>query len=144
MKKMIIAIIIAVTLLIAGIVATVLIINTPSIVMAPTVTSAFSDFMKRNDVKQIQDVLENGSVEFDVLDGESGTDASGKLYFGLDEHKLMGENIDFKRGNVSLSGNFYISKNLCYAQNEEILGGCFGIKAENSAEEFSRWEAAMN
>ncbi len=138
MKKMIIAIIIAVSLLIAGIVATVLIINTPSIVMAPTVTSAFSDFMKREDVRQIQNVFENGSVSFDVLDEESNTDVSGKLYFNLDEYKLMGENIELTRGDISLSGNFYISKNLCYAQNEEILGGTFGIKAGNAAEEFEK------
>ncbi len=138
MKKMIIAIIIAVTLLVAGIVSTILIINTPSIVMVPTVTSAFSDFMKRDDVKQIQNVLENGSVEFDVLDEESNTDVSGKLYFGLDDYKLMGENIEFKRGDISLSGDFYISKNLCYAQNEEILDGTFGIKSGNAAEEFEK------
>ena len=138
MKKMIVAIIIAVTLIIAGIVATVLIINTPSIIMGPTVSTAFSDFMKREDIKQIQNLLENGSVEFDVLDEESNTDISGKLYLGLDEGKLMGENIALKYGDLSLSGNFYVSKNLCYAQNPELLGGTFGIDIGNSAEEFEK------
>ena len=138
MKKMIIAIVIAVALIISGIVVTIVIINTPSIIMGPTISSAFSELMKRDDLKQIQNVLENGSIEFEAVDAESSSDMRGKLYFGLDEQKLMAENIVIKRGEVSLSGNFYASRNLCYAQSEQNLGGAFGIKSGNAAEEFEK------
>ena len=138
MKKIIIAICVAVALIITGIVATVIIINTPSIIIGPTISSAFADLSKRNDVKQIQGVLENGSLEFDMLNVENGTDISGKIYFNLDDNKFMAENIDIKHGDISLSGSFYLSNNFCYVQNDDILGGAVGIKAGSAADQFEK------
>lgn len=138
MKKIIIAAIIGLTC-VGGGVTTAVVTNSPEYVMSNAISDVVEDFLERDDISTIVDILDQGSVAVDCKVQENIA-FSGKMYFGLSDSKLFVEDVkaSIKDGEstMSVTGSAYLSEDMFYVQNAEYLDGAYGIKLKNLSEQF--------
>ena len=115
-------------------------INTPAVVAARAVSKFANDLVDRNEFSAISQTLTNGSIEaslssITVDDNEVFEDASvsGKMYFATDAFML--ENFLININDFKLSGDVYLSSDLVYIQEDEILDGAYGIEKDSFADD---------
>ena len=144
MKKLIIAAI-AIVLVVGGVLVGIAIYNNqPNVVVRNALLNTIEDLGKRDEIAPVANMLEKGSLEFKAeTDGDTfplgGEDisASGKMYFSKDAFMLDG--LKFKYGDeISLTGSAYVSEDLIYVQNKEILDGTYGVVRGEMAKAFKK------
>lgn len=133
---------IALFVVIGGIITTIAVLNTPKMVAARSLKNLSEDFMERREVKPIINILKKGSAQFTLNsikeDNEElfkNNSISGKVYFS--KNSLMLSDIAIKLNNEKISGDAYISDNAIYVTEENILGGSYGLKLSDLADQLS-------
>ena len=138
MKKIIIAAILG-TACVGGGVATGVVVNTPEYVLSTALSNAVEEFIEREDISNLIDVFEQGSIDFSYED-DYNFEVGEKVYFGLKDYKLFVENAYVKDGTstdgISTSANLYLSDEMIYVENDEYLDGAYGIKLKKLAKQF--------
>lgn len=138
MKKIIIAAILG-TACVGGGVATGVVANTPEYVLSNALSNAVEEFIEREDISNLVDVFEQGSIDFSY-EADYNFEAGGKVYFGLKDYKLFVENAYVEDGTstdgISTSANLYLSDEMIYVENDEYLDGAYGIKLKKIAKQF--------
>lgn len=142
MKKLIISIICGLTCVAGGVTAGVA-VNSPEYVLSNAITGAIEDLFERDDLSNIIEILEQGSVALEYKE-EDYISFGGKVYFGLEKSKLYIENANLTLNNFyedgsnySLSANMYLSEDMMYIENDKYLDGAYGIKFKKLAEQFT-------
>lgn len=140
MKIKIIAIIVAVVL-VAGIGAGVgfsIYNNMPENVAARAVSGAVEDIFERDEIEPICKMLTGGSLSLSVGEISSDTEGvlfdgsiSGKIYFS--KNALMLKDARFEYEDISVSGDAYVSDEMLYISESEILEGAYGVRFEDFA-----------
>lgn len=137
MKKIIIAAIAGVVC-IGGGVTTGVVVNSPEYVMSHAISSAVEELLEREDLSYILDVLNQGSVEISYNE-DKNMSFSGKVYFGLEDSKLYVENARVNINNsymyLATSASMYFSKDMMYIENQDYLGGAYGLKFKKISEQ---------
>lgn len=136
MKKLII-IAIAALLALGGVVGTTVgINNSPKVVAMKAITNAVEDFTKRDEIAPILNAMNGGSLSFkvegdemeDIIGSEGKVEVSGKIYMNLDKEAVMLDEFVLDMADISLSGQAYMSRDLLYITNKEILDGTYGLE----------------
>lgn len=119
-------------------------LNTPSVVALRATSKFAKDLVARNEFQTITNTLSKGSIEASMssvkVDDEEMLDdasVSGKIYFSESQNAVMLENFNFKVDEFKLSGNVYVSNDLIYIQEDEILNDAYGVDKKNFADDFS-------
>lgn len=138
--KLLIIIAIIMFILIGGTVTGVAILNRPSNIAARAITGVAEDFMRREEIKPIFDVLKSDSAEFtlgniktDKKDYSKDLYVSGKLYFAKDS--IMLEDFYADLYGTEIYGEAYASKDTIYIYEENILHGAYGADTYSLADE---------
>ncbi len=138
MKKIIIAAILG-TACVGGGVATGVVVNTPEYVLSTALSNAVEEFIEREDISNLVDVFEQGSIDFSY-EADYSFEAGGKVYFDLKDYTLFVENAYVEDGTstdgISTSANLYLSDEMIYVENDEYLDGAYGIKLKKLAKQF--------
>lgn len=136
MKKLII-IAIAAFLALGGVIGTTVgINNSPKVVAMKAITNAVEDFTKRDEIAPILNAMNGGSLSFkvegdemeDIIGSEGKVEVSGKIYMNLDKEAVMLDEFVLDMADISLSGQAYLSRDLLYITNKEILDGTYGLE----------------
>ena len=145
MKKFII--IAAAALVVAGGVAGTVIgvSNSPKVVAANAITGAIEDLGKRDEIAPVLNAMNGGSLAVtvegkdleDLVGIEDDVVASGKLYMDADKQALMLDDLSFKMGDFSLSGQVYMGNDSIYVANDEILDGAWGVERGSLVKDLS-------
>ncbi len=142
-KKKIIAIVLCALLVVGlGVGAGVIIYNnTPEVVAAHALSGVFDDLTERQEINAAYNMLRGGSLSMSVseleADGEEypeDFEVSYKLYFSPEAFML--ENLKLALGDMKLNGDVYVSKDLIYVSEDEILDGSYGISMKDLVKEF--------
>ena len=158
-KRKVVAIALASTVVVgAGVGAGVAVYaNTPENLVARSVAQVFSSITERQEIQLLANVLTKGSIQFSVgnfsaesayyeyhgenlvysdeeAHGETILDVSGKLYFG--EKAFYAEDIAVDVEGFKLNADAYISEELVYVNEADLLGGAYGFSTKNLAEQF--------
>lgn len=146
LKNKILALVIAIAVVVCGVTTTVVAVvaNTPENVAVKAVMGALEDFVEREEIEPIYNMLTGGSVEASMTeitygDGENEESMdivlSGKIYFDLEKEAIMLEKIKAEMEGVDVEGSAYISKDFLYINEENYLGGAYGVSVKDLADE---------
>ncbi len=136
MKKLLIAIIVVSVLVVGAIVGVSVYANSPKVIVRNSMGNALEDFIDRNEVEPVVNMLKKGSLEISAsseienMKGELG----GKIYF--DKEEIYFENFFVESDNIEISADAYFGRDYVYITNEEILDGTYGIVRGDLAESF--------
>lgn len=114
-------------------VGTVVVLNTPKMVIARTFNNVAKEVVKRDEIKPIVKVLKQGSIQALYEDEEIDMKVGGKVYFS--NEALMISNVEVKSGENEILGELYVSKDEVYVSEDNILDGAYGFKFENLKED---------
>ena len=137
-KKKILAIVLAVVILCgAGVGIGFGIYNSrPENVAIQSIANTITEFGEREEIYPIASMLKQGSLEASMTklksDGESligNASVSGKFYFSPDA--FAAEDIKFKYNDIKINADAYISRDIIYVSENEILDGEYGIDLSN-------------
>ena len=143
MKTKVLAIIIAAVLLIgAGTgIGFAIYGNLPQNAAATAIFGAIEDFGERDEIQPLLKMLTKGSFEFSLNELKEGDEDiledgkfSGKMYFSKDAFML--ENLEFNAGDFAIAGDIYISEDLLYISEDELLKNAYGIELKKIVEDF--------
>ena len=139
-KKILPLAIIGGIVVVAAIVAAI-ILSSPKMVMAMSLKGAAKDLANRSEIAPIIGLLDNGSVEVDgnVKFEETEIDAGGKFYLGKEAAFIDNLNVLYKQDGeklADLSASVYLSRDYWYIENEEILGGAYGMTSGSAVSAF--------
>ncbi len=133
---------VAVVLLASGGLGVYLYAHTPENAVFSAVVDTFDDALARDEVAPMYHVLERGSIavsideladeDYDLLEGGR---ISGKVYFS--QKGLMIEGADVQYDDFALSGDLYVSDEMIYVNEEEIIKGAYGAKYADLADDFA-------
>ena len=142
MKTKLLAIIIAAVLLVgAGTGIGILIYcNQPYNVAGSAILGALDDFGERDEIEPIVNILTQGSADFSfdkIKNGDTdllnGGTIEGKIYFS--DSAFMLENLLIENDNGKVSGDFYVSDEMIYVSEDEILENAYGLKYKDIVDE---------
>ena len=152
--KLLIIVAIVVVALLGVTVAGVVILNSPSIVIARTAKNTVNGFLNRGEIQPLYSTVNGGSLEFSLGemsetddDGEKDVffdgKASGKLYFS--KKALMLSDLDAEIDDFKISnGEVYVSRDTIYVSEDEILDGAYGLNIESLLEDLKNSIFAHN
>lgn len=143
-KKIIIAALVVLVLVGGGL---FFLLNTPSVVAARTLSNFADDFLSREEFTPIKDTVQGGSIKFSVSADQSTTqfhgNTSGKLY--LSEKAIYLEDFSTSLNTTDyISGDLYVSDDMIYVNEEEILDGAYGVKFSKLVDELTNSIFAPN
>ncbi len=128
----------------AGGVGIAAIANQPEIVAANALKGALTDIFERQELKAINNTLTQGSVavsvdgvkcgEEDLMDGVK---VSGKVYFSEAKKAVMIEDLVIKDDEHKIQGTVYVSEDMVYISEEEIVKGAYGAKFDELADDLA-------
>lgn len=128
----------------AGGVGIAAIANQPEIVAANALKGALTDIFERQELKAINKTLTQGSVtvsvdgvkcgEEDLMDGMK---VSGKVYFSEAKKAVMIEDLVIKDDEHKIQGTVYVSEDMVYISEEEIVQGAYGAKFNELADDLA-------
>ena len=123
--------------------------NSPKIVMANAISGVVEDVLERDEIKPIYDMVKHGSLEasisswnengYNYLEGQA---YSGKIYFSKDA--LMLEDVSVRIDSFEVNGSAYISSDVLYIAEDEILGDAYGVKLADLGTELDNSIFAYN
>ena len=128
----------------AGGVGIAAIANQPEIVAANALKGALTDIFERQELKAINKTLTQGSVtvsvdgvkcgEEDLMDGMK---VSGKVYFSEAKKAVMIEDLVIKDDEHKIQGTVYVSEDMVFISEEEIIKGAYGAKFNDLADDLA-------
>ncbi len=125
-----------------GTVVTVSVVNSPENVMRGAIAEVFDSTLKRDDIKYLDNVFNEGSIEysFDSFKEEgdkskSDSYARGKLYFGGEA--IMLTDIDMDLDGTTFEGELYASEDLFYLYEKNQLDGAYGFRLSTLADDLA-------
>ena len=134
LRKMVIAAVIALAVLIAASFTALAISNSPAVVAERALENALDDLLARDELAYFSSIFSGGSIDVEAsgeLDGAK-LDGKGKIYLNDKAGELMIDglelNITANNETRTLTGSIYSSNSASYVYNDEILGGTYGIK----------------
>ena len=134
LRKMVIAAVIALAVLIAASFTALAISNSPAVVAERALENALDDLLARDELAYFSSISSGGSIDVEAsgeLDGAK-LDGKGKIYLNDKAGELMIDglelNITANNETRTLTGSIYSSNSASYVYNDEILGGTYGIK----------------
>jgi hypothetical protein len=143
MKKIIIAIVAALTVCAGTATGATVYMNQPEVVARNAMADAIEGFFEREEVAPLLNMVTEGSLEVNAkssIEDEGvpawlkDAEAGGKIYFS--ENALMVEGLFAKADDIDLSADAYLSDDLIYVTNDDILGGSWGVIRGEMAEAF--------
>lgn len=114
--------------------------NAPSAVADRVIGNAIDDFVERDEVDYMLSLLSGGSVDVAFKGDVDGVavNANAKLYLNAEDREFMLDLLKLEAKaegqKVGLTGSIYLSDELAYVSNEEILKGAYGIERGSLAE----------
>ena len=139
-KGAIIAIATSASIAVAGGVTAGIILNTPEVVAANALKGFVQDFGERDEFETVSNMFEKGSMEASmseiIVNDENVMEdiaVSGKLYFSPKAYML--ENLKVESEMINLNGTIYISEEMFYIKEEEIIDEAFGGKYSEIADQ---------
>jgi tetratricopeptide (TPR) repeat protein len=154
-SKIILILVVLVALL--GVGAAGVYFNTPELVAARALANMWEDFTERDEVKPIKETLSGGSVAFEMgeftEDGDTyfaDGELSGKVYFSSPstsklpiantdkKNAIMVKDLNFKYGDVKLSGEAYTDDTTFYVSETEYFKDAYGVNLNTIAEELAK------
>lgn len=139
-KGAIIAIATSASIAVAGGVTAGIILNTPEVVAANALKGFVQDFGERDEFETVSNMFEKGSMEASmseiIVNDENVMEdiaVSGKLYFSPKAYML--ENLKVESEMINLNGTIYISEEMFYIKEEEIVDEAFGGKYSEIADQ---------
>ena len=143
-KLLLITVFVVIALAVGGTVVAVTIFKEPAVVATNALGGLAKDVLERDEIKPFCELFTSGSIEAS-LDGMkvNGYDSfgegsiSGKLYFSEDALMLRNVNVNLADGALDLSGDAYISEDVIYVNEQEILGGTYGINFSTLADDLA-------
>ena len=142
MKKFLI--VLAVILAVVGI--ALLIYNSqPEVIARNALAGAIGNVLEREEISPLVNMFKKGSLEMNasvemnslgLVGMASNLQAGGKFYFSANDLALMIDNLNFKVGDVGLSADAYIGKDLVYVGSKELFDGAVGAVRGEMADEF--------
>lgn len=133
----VLAIVLAFVLIIGA--ALVIILSQPKNLAILSVRGAISDVFRRDEIKPVSRMLKGGSLYVENNGMESDDTSydefsySGKLYFS--GKAIMAEDVNVKIDDLKLRGDAYVSRDLIYLSEDEILDDAYGVYLPDFAEE---------
>ena len=117
--------------------------NSPKVVAINSIAGFVEDFIERDELALVNGLMDGGSVEASMSklesDGESlmgDFSFSGKLY--LSDKALMLQNVNVAVGDNKINASLYLSEDLLYVSEKEIIGGSYGIEFDELANDLKR------
>ena len=118
----------------------------PSVVAGIALKDAANGLMNRGEIKPFLKTAAGGSVEASLGDikyvDEDGEEeeifegsVSGKIYFSKDA--LMLSNVKAEVGDFKIDGEAYISRDLIYVREDEILEDAYGVNMDTLADDLA-------
>lgn len=133
----------AIALLILIAASILIILNLPQNVAIRAVAGFADDLLEREEIEPIVEMLQEGSLELSVGDiktngSESAEDISisGKMYFSKDAFMLS--DLDARYNSFHMSGEAYLSKEMVYLREDNILGGRYGGHIDTLADDLKK------
>lgn len=115
--------------------------NLPQNVFASSIVGVYEDFLDREEIAPIYNMMQKGSLSFSmskmIEDDENyleGQSYSGKMYFSADKGFAI-QDLKIKNEDFKLDGNLYYDMNTLYIEESEILGGAYGITRNSAADD---------
>lgn len=137
-KKVIVGTASALAVCTAGGVGAGVYLNKPEVVAANAISGFVEDFVEREEIAPIANMLKKGSLEFSLSKINKGDmnyledmSVDGKMYFS--SKAFMLEDVNVKVRDLKVSADMYVSEDLIYIQEDEILDEAYGIEVENFA-----------
>ena len=128
-----------------------LIANKPENVAAAAIKGTMDGLLDRKEIKPLLNTLSKGSITASVSDimyeGEDmmdGFEVSGKVYFSEAKKSLMIEDLIIQQEANKLQGDVYISPELAYVYEQNVLDGAYGAEFGRLTEEFKNSIFAYN
>ncbi len=141
-NKFIIIITVLLVVIVGGTITAVAVTNSPKLVVARSLKKLSEDFTERSEIKPFQDIFNKGSLEFsltsikennyDILKNSS---LSGKIYFS--QNAVMLNDANIKINGEKFSVDIYVSNEQAYVTEDKIIGGSYGIKYCDIADQLS-------
>lgn len=144
MKKIIIALVAALTVCAGTAAGTTVYVNQPEVVARNAIADVIEGFSEREEIAPVLNMLTEGSLEVsaksnmddaDVPAILSDLEAGGKIYFA--ENALMLDGFYAKADDIEFRADAYMDEDLIYVTNDDILGGSWGIIRGEMAKAFS-------
>ena len=144
MKKILISLIVLVAVCSAVLVGITVYMNQPEAVAIRAITGSVTQFVERDEIAFAYDTVRQGSIDFSVKEWEDedgydeleGGSVSGKLYFS--DSSLMLKDFYLDLYDVKLDGNVYLSDEMVYVEENEILGEAYGVNFSDLASIFDK------
>ena len=137
--KMIVAAAACVTVAGGGVTGAV-VANTPKAVTSNALSGMVEDVLARQEIEPLYNMLKQGSLEASLSSVKSdgveqlqNASISGKIYFSKDA--FMAEDVKVKYGSLNIAGQAYISSDLIYVQEDNVLGDAYGINIKSLAKD---------
>lgn len=143
MKKKIIILAIAALVTLGTVFACFSIVNKPSTLAGRSVVNFIEDAIERDEFDLLKDTLTGGSisVKLDSITDEDGYDLLDDSYFEgtlyTSKKALMLSDINVQLYGNKFTGEFYISDKEMYVTENKYIGGSYGVKYKDLAEQLA-------
>ena len=140
-KILFVSVIVVLVAALGTVIGLILYANKPENVTIKAVSGVLEGLVEREEISAAYKMLERGSVfvsvdkiEEDGDDYLDGITFSGKLYFAQDA--LMGEDLTLAYGGKDLVGSVYLSNEMVYIYEKDILKEGFGVEFSELSNDF--------
>ena len=133
-SKKLIALIICLAVVVVGGVGALVILNTPAMVANRALNRVADDFLARDEIDYLMTLFSEGSVDISVGANIEDVDMNThvKFYFDAENEACMADDLrmEFAYDDVEakLNASIYSNRNVIYIENDEILGGAYGLE----------------
>lgn len=112
-----------------------IILSSPKVAIARSLSNAANDLMERPEIKPAVDLIQSGSVEIAATIADSAS-IEGKIYTDADSLRVFAENVKITVNGKTYTAEAYVGPDQIYASSDELLNGCYGITAGEAVESF--------
>jgi len=110
----------------ALLVAGVIVLRSPKVVIARSVTNAVEDFGKRDELAFLLEMMDGGSLELDAK-GEN-VSLEGKLYMDTEEYCMLADSVTYKSGSETYCASAFAGPSGIWLQSQKGLPrGVYGL-----------------
>ena len=122
-------------------VTSIIVRRSPKVIAEKAVLGTVLELVQRKEIKPLYQTLGHGSAKFSLnhisVDDEMlDVSSSGTLYFALSDSTFALSDFQLQFEDVALKGDLYISDEMVYLNESEVLGGAYGAEKGEFAEDF--------
>ena len=78
------------------------------------------------------------TADIDLINADKSNAFKGTIYFDEDDQSIYIKGLDINYGNVDINGEAYLSPELVYVQESNILGGKYGLALDSLREDIKK------